>query len=48
MKINLINQAITINPKVAAYYRNLGAAQYSLKNFEEAVKFHQKAIDIEP
>lgn len=32
-KINCINQAITLKPKIATYHRNLGAAYYSLKEY---------------
>jgi hypothetical protein len=32
-KIELLKKAIEINNKIPAYYRNTGAAYYSLKNF---------------
>lgn len=32
-KAELTRKAIDIDPNVAAYYRNLGAALYKLKNY---------------
>jgi hypothetical protein len=40
--------AIERDPKVPAYYRNLGAALYKLKRYGEAIDNHKKAISIEP
>ncbi len=37
-----------MNPKIPAYHRNLGAAQYKLKKYSEAVKSHDEAIKLEP
>lgn len=45
-KINCIKQAISINPKVCAYHRNLGAAYYALKQYEKAIDCHNKAIEL--
>lgn len=47
-KIALTAKAIEINPKVAAYHRNLGAAYYKNKDYENAIECHNRAIDLEP
>jgi len=45
-KIRLTSKAIEINPKVAAYHRNLGAAYYKLKDYDKAIQSHNRAIDL--
>jgi tetratricopeptide (TPR) repeat protein len=47
-KVQLTAKAIEIDPKVAAYHRNLGAAYYKLKDYERAAECHSRAIDLEP
>ena len=39
-----MKQALEINDSVAAYHRNLGAALYTLKQYENAISSHSKAI----
>lgn len=41
-------RAIEINSKVPAYHRNLGAAYYKLKKYQNAIESHDKAIALEP
>lgn len=43
-KANLTRRAIELDPTVPAYYRNLGAALYKLKKYEEAITQHKIAI----
>lgn len=38
MRIDLIRKAIHINPNIAAYRRNLGAAYYQDKRYQEAIQ----------
>jgi len=45
-KLRLTSKAIEINPKVAAYHRNLGAAYYKLKDYDKAIQSHNQAIDL--
>ena len=47
-KARLTKKAIDLDPKVAAYHRNLGAAYYKMKQYENAIDGHNKAIKIEP
>ena len=44
----LLEQAININDQIPAYHRNLGAAYYSLKNYNKAINEHTTAIKLEP
>lgn len=37
-----------MNPTVPAYYRNLGAAYYALKEYDLAINYHNKVIELEP
>mgnify|MGYP000288918466 CR=1 FL=1 len=43
-KIELISVAIELRPQVAVYHRDIGAAYYSLKNYEKAIEHHQRSI----
>lgn len=36
-KADLTRKAISLDPNVPAYYRNLGAALYKLKQYDEAI-----------
>lgn len=47
-KADLTRKAIDIDPNVAAYYRNLGAALYKLKEYNSAIENHKKAANMEP
>jgi tetratricopeptide (TPR) repeat protein len=47
-KVKYTIKAIEIDPNVAAYHRNLGAAYYKLKDYERAIESHNKAIELEP
>ena len=47
-KIELISVAIELRPQVAVYHRDIGAAYYSLKNYEKAIEHHQRSIQLEP
>ena len=47
-KVILTKKAIEIDPKVAAYHRNVGAAYYKLKDYKQAIESHSKAIELEP
>ncbi len=46
--VDMISQAIVINPNVASYYCNLGNSLQELKQFESAVANFDKAISIKP
>ena len=37
-------KAISLDSSIPAYYRNLGAALYKLKNYNEAIDNHKKAM----
>ena len=43
-KIENTRKAINLDPNVAAYYRNLGAGLYKLKEYDEAIVNHRKAM----
>lgn len=45
-KVKYTSKAIEIDPGVAAYHRNLGAAYYKLKQYEKAIECHNRAIDL--
>ena len=47
-KAELTKRAIELDNSVPAYYRNLGAALYKMKKYDEAISQHQIAIDKEP
>lgn len=47
-KAELTKKAIDLEPAVPAYHRNLGAAYYKLKKYEDAIIEHDKAIKLEP
>lgn len=47
-KVEYIKNAIELNPKVATYYRNLGAGYYATKDYDQAINCHNKAIELEP
>ena len=46
--IDMIGQAIEINPKVASYYSNRGNALKELQQFDAAVASYDKAIALKP
>ena len=46
--MHLISKAISLKPTVAVYHRNLGAAYYNLKQYDQVIKQHQLAIGLEP
>jgi Flp pilus assembly protein TadD len=46
--VELIRQAIAIDPAVAQYYCNLGTALLILGEIDEAIDAHQKAISLRP
>ncbi len=46
--IDLINQAIEINPNDASYHSNRGNAQQKLKQFDAAVSSYERAIELKP
>lgn len=43
-KVQLTLKAIEMDSSVPAFFRNLGAAHYKLKNYDAAIKAHEKAI----
>ena len=45
-KVDLTRKAIDLDPNVAAYYRNLGAALYKLKDYNAAIENHKKAVNM--
>jgi tetratricopeptide (TPR) repeat protein len=45
---SLIHRVITFNPQEALYLTNIGLSYTYLHNFDSALIFHQKAIDINP
>ena len=47
-KAENVLKAIELDPTVAAYYRNYGAAMYKLKKYDLAIQNHKIAIDKEP
>jgi tetratricopeptide (TPR) repeat protein len=47
-QIELISKAISLNPYVPAYHRNLGAGYYSQKEYLKAIESHLRAVEIEP
>lgn len=46
--INLLKQAIKINPDEALAYNNLASIHYSLKKNEEAKLYIKKAVELDP
>lgn len=44
--IKLIRRAISINPRVPAYYNNLGEIYRSEQNYVSAIKYYKKAISL--
>lgn len=46
--MNLIGQAIAINPHVAVYHGNLGTAYFALKRFDEAIACFREALRLDP
>jgi predicted O-linked N-acetylglucosamine transferase (SPINDLY family) len=46
--IHLIEKAISISPKTAPYYYNLGLACYSTSRIQQAIDAWKKTIDLDP
>jgi predicted O-linked N-acetylglucosamine transferase (SPINDLY family) len=46
--IDLIGQALEINPNDASYHSNRGNAQQKLKQFDAAVSSYERAIELKP
>ena len=47
-RIELLNQAIALDPNAASAYGARGIAQYSLKSYEQAIESFVKACEIDP
>jgi superkiller protein 3 len=48
LAIEYYQQAIALDPAHVGAYNNMGVAYYDLKNYREAIRYCQKAIDIDP
>jgi len=46
--INMIAQAISINPNIAQFYSNIGEMCRQLKRIDEAIRYGQQAIKLSP
>jgi tetratricopeptide (TPR) repeat protein len=48
LRIEWMRKAVQLNPAVPAYRRNLAAAYYQDKRYEEAISEQQRTVDLEP